>query len=172
MSITAFAKLCAAKPKRKKGEFMILTQKEISLLSDLSSQEKLCIEKYGKYAQSANDPALKQLFESLRATEQKHLDTLTQMQSGTEVEMPPAPSATESKTACTPSSVSPEQKQSDAFLCKDALSMEKHVSSVYNTSTFEFKSPVMRDTLAHIQKEEQNHGERLYSYMECNGMYN
>ena len=151
---------------------MILTPKENSLLSDLSSQEKLCIEKYGKYAEAAHDPALKQLFESLKATEQKHLDTITQMQSGTEVQMPAAPSATESKISPAPSSVSAEQKQNDAYLCKDALSMEKHVSSVYNTSTFEFKSPIMRDTLAHIQKEEQNHGERLYSYMESNGMYN
>lgn len=151
---------------------MILTPKENSLLSDLSSQEKLCIEKYGKYAQAANDPALKQLFESLKATEQKHLDTITQMQSGTEVQMPAAPSATESKIAPAPSSVTSEQKQNDAYLCKDALSMEKHVSSVYNTGIFEFKSPIMRDTLAHIQKEEQNHGERLYSYMESNGMYN
>ena len=151
---------------------MTLTQKEHSLLSDLKAQEQLCIEKYGKYSAAANDPALKQIFENLKSTEQKHLETINSMIGGTEVQMPAAPSATESKTACTPSTVSAEEKKNDAYLCKDALSMEKHVSSVYNTSTFEFCSPIMRDTLAHIQKEEQNHGERLYSYMECNGMYN
>ncbi len=151
---------------------MILTQKENSLLSDLKSQEQLCIEKYGKYAEAAHDPALKNLFSKLKTNEEKHLETITQMMGGTEVRMPAsAPSAEESKLSCTPSSQSAEQKQNDAYLCRDALSMEKHVSGVYNTGIFEFKSPVMRDTLAHIQKEEQNHGEMLYSYLSCNNMY-
>ena len=151
---------------------MTLTQKESSLLSDLKSQEQLCIEKYGKYAEAAHDPALKNLFTELRVNEQKHLDTITQMISGTEVKMPAAsPSAEDSKLACTPSSVSEEEKKNDAYLCRDALSMEKHVSGVYNTGIFEFTSPVMRDTLAHIQKEEQNHGEKLYNYLACNNMY-
>jgi len=150
---------------------MILTPKESSLLSDLKSQEQLCIEKYGKYSEAANDPALKQLFASLKSTEQNHLATIESMLGGTEVKMAPPPSAEQSKTACTPSSVSVEQKQNDAYLCRDALSMEKHVSGVYNTGIFEFRSPIMRDTLAHIQKEEQNHGEMLYNYLECNNMY-
>ena len=86
--------------------------------------------------------------------------------------MPEAsPSATAAKLSCTPSSVSAADKQSDAYLCRDALSMEKHVSGVYNMGIFEFTSPVMRDTLAHIQKEEQNHGEKLYNYLACNNMY-
>lgn len=151
---------------------MTLTPKEVSLLGDLKSQEQLCIEKYGKYAEAAHDPELKNLFTQLKTTEQKHLDTITQMQSGTEVKMPPeAPSAVDSKLQCKMSSVSAEDKQNDAYLCKDALSMEKHVSGVYNTGIFEFTSPVMRDTLAHIQKEEQNHGEMLYNYLSCNNMY-
>ncbi|MBR6549079.1 MAG: spore coat protein, partial [Clostridia bacterium] len=54
---------------------------------------------------------------------------------------------------------------------QDMLAMEKHVSGVYNTGVFEFTNPVLRDALAHIQKEEQNHGEKLYSYMSANGMY-
>jgi len=29
----------------------------------------------------------------------------------------------------------------------------------------------LRDTLAHIQKEEQNHGQQLYGYLSVNGMY-
>ena len=32
-------------------------------------------------------------------------------------------------------------------------------------------SPTLRDTLAHIQKEEQDHGEKLYSYLSACGMY-
>ena len=62
-------------------------------------------------------------------------------------------------------------KENDGYLCKDALAMEKHVSALYNTSVFEFSSPVLRDTLANIQKEEQNHGEQLYQYLAANNMY-
>lgn len=151
---------------------MTLTQKETTLLNDLKSQEQLCIEKYGKYAEAAHDQELKNLFTQLKSNEQKHLDTINQMLQGTEVTMPgQMPSAVQSKMQCKPSNASEAEKQNDAYLCKDALSMEKHVSGVYNTGIFEFKSPVMRDTLAHIQKEEQNHGEMLYSYMSCNNMY-
>ena len=49
--------------------------------------------------------------------------------------------------------------------------MEKHVSSLYDTTIFEFTSPTLRDTLNHIQKEEQIHGEQLYEYMKINNMY-
>ena len=49
--------------------------------------------------------------------------------------------------------------------------MEKHVSSVYDVSVFEFSNPTLRDTLAHIQKEEQNHGAELYNYLSANGLY-
>ena len=37
---------------------MLLTEKEMSVLKDLQTQEKSCIEKYGKYAQQARDPEL------------------------------------------------------------------------------------------------------------------
>ena len=115
---------------------------------------------------------LKNLFEKLRTNEERHLETICQMMQGNEVQMPAAsPSATQCKCQCAPSTVSAADKENDCYLCKDALSMEKHVSGVYNTGIFEFRSPVMRDTLAHIQKEEQNHGEMLYSYMNCNNMY-
>ena len=109
---------------------------------------------------------------SLASAEQKHLDTVTQILGGTEVKMPSeTPSAVGAKLECKMSSCSEESKRNDAYLCKDALAMEKHVSSVYDMSVFEFSSPVLRDTLAHIQKEEQNHGEKLYNYLSCNTMY-
>lgn len=57
-------------------------------------------------------------------------------------------------------------------LCTDLLSTEKHVSSVYNICVFEFRDTNIRDTLNHIQKEEQQHGEQIYNYMSQNGMYN
>lgn len=150
---------------------MTLTQKEYGLLSDLKSQEKLCIEKYTKYENEACDPALKSLFASIKKTEQGHLDTVNKMLNGEEVSMPAAPSAVSQKLSCTPSSCPKDSKDKDAFLCQDALAMEKHVSSLYDTSIFEFTSPIMRDTLSHIQKEEQNHGEQIYNYMSCNNMY-
>ena len=150
---------------------MTLTQKETGLLNDLKSQENICIEKYGKYAELAHDTELKTLFTNLKNNEQKHLDTVTQILGGAEVQMPAAPSATQAKLQCKMSSCTPEQKKNDAYLCSDALAMEKHVSSVYDTSVFEFSSPALRDALAHIQKEEQNHGQQLYAYLATNGMY-
>ena len=151
---------------------MTLTQKEHSLLTDLKGQEQLCIEKYSMYADRACDPELKKLFGDIKSTEQSHLDTINRIIGGEEVKMQaPPPTAVSAKLECQPSACSPENKASDAFLCKDALAMEKHVSSIYDTSIFEFSSPVLRDTLNHIQKEEQNHGEQIYQYMSKNGMY-
>lgn len=151
---------------------MTLTEKETSILKDLKSQEQLCIEKYKKYQNEACDPALKQVFSELQKTEENHFSTICKILSGEEVSMPEvAPAAAKDKFTGSPSSCGEEQKKKDAFLAKDALSMEKHVSGVYDTGVFEFNSPVLRDTLAHIQKEEQNHGEKLYSYLSANNMY-
>lgn len=150
---------------------MTLTQKENSLLTDLKSQEQLCIEKYGKYEEDANDPCLKSLFKSIKSTEESHLSTISRIMSGEEVATNTAPTAVSQKLDCQMSSCTEEQKKRDAFLCKDALTMEKHVSGLYDTSIFEFSSPTLRDTLSHIQKEEQNHGEQIYQYMSKNNMY-
>ena len=35
---------------------MILKEKERSVIEDLQTQEKSCVEKYGKYAEQARDP--------------------------------------------------------------------------------------------------------------------
>ena len=59
----------------------------------------------------------------------------------------------------------------DKYLCTDMLATEKYVSNTYNTAIFEFKDPQVRDVLNHIQKEEQQHGEAIYKYMESKGMY-
>jgi rubrerythrin len=152
---------------------MTLTQKENSLLKDMKGQEELCIEKYRKYSSDANDPALKQLFSSLMNVETGHLTTINRMLAGEEVSMgSESPTVTESDITFTPSTQPEDKKTQDGYLAKDALSMEKHVSGVYNTAVFEFSSPTLRDTLAHIQKEEQNHGERLYKYLSTNNLYN
>ena len=149
---------------------MTLTTKETNLLTDLKSQEQLCIDKYTRYSTQAHDPGLRDLFNSICQTERTHYDTVNSILSGNEPHQTATPTATTyvytGKSTC-----SEGDKQSDAYLCRDALAMEKHVSSVYDTSIFEFKSPVLRDTLAHIQKEEQNHGVQLYTYLSSNGLY-
>jgi len=152
---------------------MELTQKETSLLKDMKEQEQICVEKYNKYASDACDGQLKNLFTQLGQTEQQHLNTITQIMSGTVPAMQSGDSQQQQNTMPTYTASSSDQnKQKDGYLCNDALSTEKHVSSVYNTGIFEFKDPNIRNILNHIQKEEQQHGEKIYNYMAQNGMYN
>ena len=155
---------------------MQFTQKETSLLKDLKSQEQVCIEKYNKYSMEAHDGQLKGLFNAISQREQQHLDTLTQIEGGTVPNMQAGGGAQQQQqptfTATYKQGQQDQNKQHDCFLCNDALNTEKHVSSTYNTCVFEFRDTKIRDALNHIQKEEQQHGEQLYSYMAQNGMYN
>ena len=61
---------------------MILKEKERAAIEDLQTQEKSCVEKYGKYAKEAKDPELKNLFSRLQKEEQKHYDSLSQVLNG------------------------------------------------------------------------------------------
>ena len=152
---------------------MNLTEKERLLLTDLKADEQLCIEKYTRYESEAHDEGLKQIFKTIKEAERGHLTTICEILEGKEVSMPSeSPSATAAMPECEMSTCTADEKAEDAFLAKDALSMEKKVAGSYNTSIFEFSSPVLRDTLAHIEKEEQNHGEMLWCYLNTNGMYN
>ena len=150
---------------------MILTQKETTLLEDLKSQEQLCIDKYAKYSSDACDSNLKNLFSQIGQTEQQHLGTINQILGGTVPQMGVGNNQANSMKADLISQGSAENKEKDKYLCTDALSTEKHVSSVYDTCIFEFKDVNLRNVLNHIQKEEQEHGEKIYSYMSQNGMY-
>lgn len=150
---------------------MTLTEKETTLLSDLKSQEQLCIDKYTRYESEACDGALKNLFSEIKKTECTHLDTINRILGGEDVTTTAAPSAVSEAESFTQASCPMASKERDTFLCKDALAMEKHVSSVYDTTVFECAAPSLRDALSHIQKEEQNHGMRIYQYMKANGMY-
>ncbi len=156
---------------------MNFTPKEESLLKELRSQERLCVEKYGRYADSAHDPALRDLFGGIRQTETRHLQTLDQLFSGSLPQMQGQQQGQQQSQPMQqsagqrPAKNSPEWQQ-DSFLCSDALTMEKHVSGLYDTSIFEFSDPAVRQALNHIQSEEQGHGESIYSYMHQNGMYN
>lgn len=146
------------------------TQKETDLLKDLKGEEQLCVDKYTEYSSRANDPQLRNLFSQIAQTEQQHLDTITQMMSGTVPQGGGSSSSQPTFTAYYTSET--EEKKQDAHLCADLLATEKHTSSMYDTSVFEFADEAARSTLNHIQKEEQGHGKALYDYMSVNGMYN
>lgn len=151
---------------------MQLTQKEQDTLKDLQTQEENCIQKYAKYAGDAKDPVLKDLFNTLKAREQEHYRTIGQIMSGT------VPSCDcnddEGKnyalTATYTAADQSDDKQSDAFLATDSISVEKMVSSEYNSDVFAFSDSGIRKALADIQIEEQNHAEMLNKYKQTNGM--
>ena len=176
-----------------------LTSKETSLLKDQQNHEKVCIQKYQTYASQASDPALQQLLSNYAQQEQQHLNTLNQILNGQVPAMSSsssqsnaqnfAQSSTTTSSALSSQGMSNQasgmqnsvissssqgvtNSQSDSALCNDMLMTEKYVSGAYDTAIFEFKDPAVRQALNHIQKEEQQHGEGLFQYMENNGMYN
>jgi len=167
---------------------MNLSQKETSLLKDQLSHEKVCIEKYRNYAEATTDQQLKQLFQNLAQQEQQHYNTINQILSGQ------VPSMNQSQTGQSQQQMSMQNQQgggqtqsyagsmsagmqnaagtNNASLCNDMLMTEKYVSGAYNTAIFEFADSNVRQALNHIQKEEQQHGEAIFNYMQSKGMYN
>ncbi len=149
---------------------MDFTEKERTMLEELKSHEKICIEKYKRHSECANDEQLRSLFQGLSEEEASHLSSLEQISAGT---VPPIPAGEKPMpvfSAKYKSILSPE-KSGDMYLCNDLLSGEKQVSHMYDTATFEFRDKNVRDFLNHIQKDEQNHGKIIYDYMSANGMY-
>lgn len=157
-----------------------LNSKERMLLQDEKKHEELCIEKYNKYSEMASNPELKNLFSQLSEKEKQHLNTINLMLSGV---LPNTNSGQAGKQQNQQSNnqSSNEQKlnyyqsqtdfNNDKMLCQDSLSGEKYVSSTYDTAIFEFRDTNARQILNHIQKEEQEHGEKIYNYMEQYRMY-
>lgn len=151
---------------------MTLTAKETSLLKDMKDSEQLCIDKYTRGATYAADGQLKNLFSTLASYERTHLDTLTKIeQNGVAPAMNGGGEQPMTFTATYKQGDTSENAKNDAFLCSDALAGEKQVSSLYNTCVFEFRDAGVRQALAHIQTEEQNHGKMIYDYMSANSMY-
>ena len=148
---------------------MKLTQKESMLLQDLKTSEEICIEKYGQYAKKAEDQALADLFLTIRAKEEEHLETINSLMQGT-VPMMGGGQSNENSQPGDGQATKQSRSKTDEYLLKDALDTEKHVSSVYDTCIFEFTDAGARSALNHIQKEEQEHGQMLYDYMACHGM--
>lgn len=149
---------------------MILTEQETMLLQDLSQQEKLCMDKYAFYRSQARDEDLKNLFEMIQKDETEHHDTINQLLSGNIPEVPAFTHKTYQPKGTYASGSNMEDKTHDSLLCSDSIAAEKYVSSAYNNDLFSFASPQVRRVLNHIQTEEQQHAEMIYSYKTANSM--
>lgn len=149
-----------------------LSQKERMLLEDEKSQEEICVIKYQNYSNQAQDPQLKQLFNTFSTEEQHHFDMLNQMIQGQQPDMT-HPQQPQWQAQAQPSTYQGAMGNTgDKILCGDLLSTEKFVSGTYNTGIFEAANPTVRQALQHIQQDEQHHGEQLFLYMNSHGMYN
>lgn len=161
-----------------------LTTKEKFLLEDAKTYEEQCIQKYENYANLAVDSELKAVFRSNGQKEKEHLQTINELLTGKVPAMGQSSSQGSQSGSSAAKSVSSQQSSvdqrstknsafnaSDKDLCTDALMTEKYVSGVYDTAIFEFKDAAVRDVLNHIQKEEQKHGEAIFTYMKNKGMY-
>lgn len=147
-----------------------LSQKERMILEDGKHQEDVCVKKYQSFANQAEDPELKQLFNKLASEEQHHYNIVSDLLLGKKPNL-----AHDSKTTNQPKSTNNAirfNSPTDALLCSDLLATEKYVSGFYDTGVFESANKDVRESLQHIQKEEQKHGEELFTYMNNNGMYN
>lgn len=156
-----------------------LSQKERLMLEDQKSHEELCVKKYNDYANKAQDAQLKQLFSSFATKEQEHLNSVNQMLSGQIPQINQQQGQQNQQNQQTQQGMIQASGQNTGFLskgdsdlCQDMLTTEKHISGSYDTAIFEMSNKNVRDVLNHIQKEEQQHGEGLYSYMSSHGMYN
>ena len=158
-----------------------LTTKEKFLLEDAKTYEEQCIQKYENYTNLAVDSELKAVFRSNGQKEVEHLQTINELLTG---KVPAMGQKSSQGGASSAKPVSSQQSTidqrsmgncgfnaSDKDLCTDALMTEKYVSGVYDTAIFEFKDAAVRDVLNHIQKEEQKHGEAIFTYMKNKGMY-
>lgn len=147
-----------------------LSQKERMFLEDGKKQEDLCVKKYQGYAAQVQDVQLKNLLTEIAQDEQHHFDMIDQMLQGMEPNMAHSGGTTTAQgNNIFQGSVGNTDVQT---LLGDLLSTEKYVSGFYDTAVFEAADSKVRQALQHIQKDEQNHGEKLFNYMNSHGMYN
>ena len=111
----------------------------------------MCIKKYTKSANEAQDPELKQLFTQLASEEQQHLNTINQILSG---QVPNMNVGGGSQNNTMQFSGDNKNNQHDAYLCQDLLATEKYVSGAYDTTIFECRQTDVRNALNHIQLRE------------------
>lgn len=180
---------------------MQLTQKETMYLKDAKAKEELCIAKYTTYSQQVSCPQLSSLLNQIAQHERQHLQSIEQMmqgqipamggsggqqqgqgmmqggqgqqtsQGGGSMGMSSGGGSQGQQSMQSSSSNSSGQSFTDQQICEDLMTTEKAVANLYNTATFEFTNPQMRQVLAHIQQEEQEHAYQLYNYMAQKGWY-
>ena len=149
---------------------MKLNQKEVQLITELKTQEQLCVQKYDFYAKQAKDPELKKLFKKLLNVEQNHYDMLDALSTGT---VPTIKNRKPGAVKYEPKAAYPGDsaaKEFDKFLCTDIIATEKYVASAYNNDLFYFASPEVRNVLNAIMTDEQNHAEMIWMYKTANKM--
>ena len=151
---------------------MMLTEKEMTTIKDLQTQEETCIKKYERYSQQAHDTQLQSLFRTLKENEQQHYNSLAQVLKGSvpRVDCNDTQGQNYNPTRTYDQMTNSEEKKEDCFLATDCIGTEKLVSSEYNTNVFTCSDSQVRKLLADIQIEEQNHAEMLYKYKQVNGM--
>ncbi|MFI3236706.1 MAG: ferritin-like domain-containing protein [Lachnospiraceae bacterium] len=149
-----------------------LNEKEKAAMKDLQTQEEMCIKKYQKYKNEAKDPELKTLFSKIEECEKQHYATLDQILAGTvpEVNVNDKRGKEYAPKAHYNNLSEPEDKKNDCYLATDCIGNEKLISGEYNSDIFVCSQPEVRNALADIQVEEQNHAEMLYKYKTVNGM--
>ncbi|MCH5158450.1 MAG: ferritin-like domain-containing protein [Clostridiales bacterium] len=149
---------------------MKLNQKEVQLITELKTQEQLCVQKYDFYSNQAKDPELKKLFKRILKMEQSHYDMLNSLTTGTVPTIRNRkPGAASYTPQATYSGESPN-KEFDKFLCTDIIATEKYVATAYNNDLFYFASPEVRNVLNAIMTDEQNHAEMIWIYKTANKM--
>ena len=154
-----------------------LTQQERKVLQDHMQHEEVCIQKYDQYAQKTSDPQLKSMFNQFAQQERQHYNSLDQLLQGKQ----PATGGQSGQNQGQGRQTAHARKQtrqgggaqgnnSDALMCRDAMMMEKFISDSYDNGIFDSTNPVVRQTLQHIQDEEQQHGEGLLNYLHQHGL--
>ncbi|HHW19263.1 MAG TPA: spore coat protein [Firmicutes bacterium] len=168
-----------------------LTQKERMLLSDQLSHEEICIQKYSGYAEKAKDPAVRNMFNQFAREEQNHYNMLNQFlgsqmsgDQGSQAQRGQGGKAGTLQGSGFTLNFGESQvqgryvagdqakaDQQDSSMLQDMLMTEKYVSGTYDTAIFETVNPTIRQSLQHIQEDEQKHGEAIAKYMQEHGMY-
>lgn len=149
---------------------MKLKPQEVQYVTDLKSQEELCVQKYDFYATQAKDPELKSLFKKLAKYEQNHYDMLNDLLNG---KVPQIKVKSPLAVDYEPKTTHPGNQTSkdfDKFLCTDIIATEKYVATAYNNDLFYFASPEVRNVLNAIMTDEQNHAEMIWKYKVANKM--
>ena len=105
---------------------MQLTKKEELLVKDMKNAEKLCAEKYEKYAQSANDAQLKTLCEEIAKTERGHYETLCDIENGKTVMQGGQSGASPAQKSFTQTYdlADTDEKKHDLYITSDLLMTE------------------------------------------------